>query len=595
MSLTSANIQGERDQIAMLETGEWVHTRTDFDRMNEQRMLERSLEMAQRYAATDHLVDRLYRALRLFPENQRAQERKILDGLLDSKTVGSADVERILKVEQTMFNKLGGIWEGEAAREEEKALRMEEYDHYKHTGKAVAGLTIMYLTGGTAAFAAEFAGVMGLFEGGPKEAALEATSWAHPLGFVAAEGVRGYERGGLGEAAMSAGKSFLFLKAAEVGVKLAARSWERLRIAFSKEAQVIDREVQIASQKVGDYVRAENELARARATGAPANRIAALEQVTDDFAATVNASAPAKRMLQYKPPQPGIRMRFSQRVGKVYGATTDDLLREMKAAGWDTSQMELKPLSNSGNMGNVDKVGQDLDLALKEFPGMRLMKNGQPMSRLQFQREAQETFNRMYFKRTGRSPRASWLNVTTSAHSEAYLDKTWLGDPQTKRIDFSKVDAAKTPQAAEVTRYKANVASAEHGLSRTGKVQEVCRGTAKDLETKLLPYLDHKIAEAQKAGNQAAVAKLKEAQAYFKELHGKMANLGREAMSGMEVLTAEQELLNVTGGRTPLQAVDDLVNFWSELPKGAPGVRVPAAPAGAPVRIPPVRQGERKK
>lgn len=595
MSLTGANIQGERDQITMLETGEWVHTRTDFDRMNEQRMLQRGVEMAQRYAATDHMVDRLYRALRLFPEDQRAQERKILDSLLDSKTVGSADVERIVKIEETMFNKLQGVWAGEAARHEEEALRMEEYDHYKQTGKTVAGLTIMYMTGGSAAFAAEFAGVTGLIEGGPKEAAMEAVSWAHPLGFVAAEGVRGYERGGMGEALTSAGKSFLFLKAAEVGVKVAARGWERLRIAFSKETQAIQREMQIASTKVNQYVRAENELAKARAAGAAPNRIAALEQVTDDFAATVNASAPAKRMLQYKPPQAGIRRQFSQRVGNMYAGTTDDLLREMRAAGWDTSKMELKPLSNSGNMGNVDKVGQDLDLALKEFPGMRLMKNGQPMSRLQFQREAQESFNKLYFKRTGRSARASWLNVTTSAHSEAYLDKAWLGDPQAKRIDFSKVDPAKVPQAAEVTRYKANVAAGEHGLSRTGKVQEICRGTAKDLETKLLPYLDHKIAEAQRAGNQAAVARLRDAQAHFKELHGKMANLGREAMTPMEVLTAEQELLNVTGGRTPLQAVDDMVNFWSELPKGAPNLKVPAAPT--PVRIPPVssRDGKNPK
>ncbi|MGQ9918797.1 MAG: tetratricopeptide repeat protein [Bryobacteraceae bacterium] len=592
MSLTNANIQGERDQITMLETGEWVHTRTDFDRMNEQRILQRSAEMAQRYAATDHMVDRLYRALRLFPEDQRAQERKILDSLLDSKTVGSADVERIMKIEQTMFNKLQGVWEGQAARHEEEALRMEEYDHYKQTGKTVAGLTIMYMTGGSAAFAAEFAGVTGLIEGGPKEAAMEAVSWAHSLGFVAAEGVRGYERGGLGEAAASAGKSFLFQKAAEVGVKVAARGWERLRIAFSKESQAIQREMQIASTKVNQYVRAENELAKARAAGAPPNRIMALEQVADDFAATVNASAPAKRYLQYRPPQPGIRRQFAQRVGNMYAGTTDDLLREMRAAGWDTSKMELKPLSNSGNMGNVDKVGQDLDLALNEYPGMRLMKNGQPMSRLQFQREAQELFNKLYFKRTGRSARASWLNVTTSAHAEAYLDKTWLGDPKTKQIDFSRVRSDTVPQAAEVTRYKANVAAGEHGLTRTGKVQEICRGTAKDLETKLLPYLDYKIAEAQKAGNQAAVLKLRDAQAHFKELHGKMANLGREAMTPMEVLTAEQELLNVTGGRSPLQAVDDMVSFWSELPKGAPTLKVPAAPA--PVRIPPVPSRDQK-
>ena len=75
--------------------------------------------------------------------------------------------------------------------------------------------------------------------------------------------------------------------------------------------------------------------------------------------------------------------------------------------------------------------------------------------------------------------------ITTSTHPEAYKDLLWLGN------DKSLVSAAWAGQAGDVTRYKA-MHLLNNGDSSTAyftKLQEVARGTAKDMESKLVPLL----------------------------------------------------------------------------------------------------------
>src|SRR5690606_5549228 len=101
-----------------------------------------------------------------------------------------------------------------------------------------------------------------------------------------------------------------------------------------------------------------------------------------------------------------------------------------------------------------------------------------------WQEDAQKAWNEAYNSSTGHNAELAWETVTTSIHGESYKDMAWLG---ANKSEISKIWGQ---QASDVTRYKSWHMLNDPNLSQMEKLQEISRGAAKDMKTKLNPLLD---------------------------------------------------------------------------------------------------------
>ena len=119
--------------------------------------------------------------------------------------------------------------------------------------------------------------------------------------------------------------------------------------------------------------------------------------------------------------------------------------------------------------------------------------NGKPISAGDWQVDAQHIYGQEFTQVTGKNPDLALQTITTSTHIEAYPDLNVLrNDP--KNYPFDPLHAEAT---GDVTTAKA--ADAEHVLGKSNPwdaQQEIARGTAKDIDTKLTPLLQAKGADA---------------------------------------------------------------------------------------------------
>ena len=91
--------------------------------------------------------------------------------------------------------------------------------------------------------------------------------------------------------------------------------------------------------------------------------------------------------------------------------------------------------------------------------------------------------------------------------------------------------------------------------------QEAARSAAKDIETKVLPYLENKLAQANATRNTAEIARIKEFQSYWKEIHPQLVRIGRQETDPYKIWQGLKDLRGLrqtTGGRSIPQLLKDL-------------------------------------
>ena len=582
-----SDIQAENDLIASYETGTLVHTRSAFDEYARANFVQSLRQEAERFNATLRIQRSVQKMVALLPEDQRKAAAAQMAEYVNPATVAAGDVEKARKAADMLGSVVQGYWQGQAAqaREEQRAAARAENQFHWDMAKMAAGTVLIGATPGVlvwkyggeaAAFwwapnvaGALFGGVTGVVKGGPAEAVREALSWSGIVGSLMVEAHKGFtekdEQGriaGWKNAAMQVGKTVLIGGAVMVGAHTFAKAAGSLRGASKPSwAEVVDmnrfeQEMSDARSLVNRYRETGAALTKARLGGAATAQIQALEKETRELAASLNSSYHCKWWLKHKGDKftQGL---FNGQVGAIHAEAHPRFLENLKQRNYDMSNIQFRPLRNEASKGNVD---MDYDLALVETEGMVIRRRNAAgvyveVSKEEFIKDAQRAYEEGYHAVTGFSGKRSPVLTTWWGHEEAYADLELLS----RVPDWSKV--RNMPQAATVTIGKARKFVHQEPLSMIARQQEACRTAAKDLETKVLPYLGRKLALAQEARNAAEVASIQEMQTYWKELQPRLARIGRAEEDPYKIWQGLQELRGLrqaTGGRSVQQLLKDL-------------------------------------
>jgi hypothetical protein len=299
---------------------------------------------------------------------------------------------------------------------------------------------------------------------------------------------------------------------------------------------------------------------------------------------------PAKSYLKYK---------AEPIKGRAYSETMDDVLEDATAAfNWEMrnrgyNQQRLYHCRNASSKG----AGMDSDLALKEQPDMIpvrgedgavtlkrniwLTRNGMPVSVHNYQKEGSEVLQAAYKKVTGYSAKQSFVDMTTSVGDESYPDLTWLKLPKhgrhtdaaqvTRKLDefFGKIDPKKVPDSLNITSTKAEVMFKNHPeLRPLGSMMESCRGSAKDLQTKFIPLVEHNMrkitsipATKRTAQQVRQLEELKSTRQHLEECLGCFEDIGQGRIPPYEW---ERRFRLTTGGRDPVAVIRRLTKMTQD-------------------------------
>lgn len=162
----------------------------------------------------------------------------------------------------------------------------------------------------------------------------------------------------------------------------------------------------------------------------------------------------------------------------------------------------------------------------------------------------QGRFNRVYARNAGgRTAHGSWQMVTSSAHPEAYQDMAWLRVRDIVRSGVdpnSVIDPRHAAQAGGVTVHKAHEMRRFIGMGTDNQNFEIYRGTAKDIDSKVIPLLQSRARQAPGADQrQAAQASLD----FYRSLSRAMNR------ATTDPIAADKEVRRLTGMDT-LGAID---------------------------------------
>jgi hypothetical protein len=255
----------------------------------------------------------------------------------------------------------------------------------------------------------------------------------------------------------------------------------------------------------------------------------------------------AKNYLKYKGDY-HTRKIFTEDLDQIHQKTQEKFHANMQSNGWGKT-----PLKEFRNASSAGTSGMDYDIGLDEQLAGALVKNGTRATLQQWQKEAQAAWNKAYKEVTGRSAVRSWETVTTSAHPEAYKDLAWLsGNP-------GAVSKLWTQQAVDVTRFKNWHMMKDPNLSVYEKLQEMSRGSAKDMQTKLLANLS-KMANAGGPNGPA----LKKANEHWRKVFGVLDKFGK---GDMDPVTASRKIREMTGGKSIAEALDDMTTLMETISK----------------------------
>ncbi len=594
-----SDIQSERDNIRQLQTGQFVHTRTEFEQYANEKMIHDSKVEAERYIQTKKAAAIIDRQINLLPEEDRDAARERAEKMFyEDGALASGDIEKARKLANAFNNQiLGHELKVQAEAQDEVAWAdLKEAGAnavIMACGSITVGLAGEALAGaygaGTAAtiwgsrvVGAVYGGVTGYIAGGPGKAASSAAGYFHPVtGGIAsfiegytAEGMEGkstYEK--IWNGAKQAGMDYLVGKAFELGATGIAKTasaflpdgivnFNLTKGMSSSGRQKLDvlrtqRERLEAEDAVKSFSKLNNEYIGMLADGkTPKAKLDDARQQINQLAASLNSDYHAKWYMKYKA-DPNLRAHFDQAVQANYRQMTPKMTESLAKQGYNMKDIEFKQFRNSSSSGSSS---MDLDLApVSKSTGKepKFYKNGEEVTAREFMNDAQKTMNKVYKEQhEGLSAKASEMNLTTSAHPEAYSTPELLK----KDVDYSKLKAEDIASIGKVLETKVNTIEGNIRMTETTKMQAKSREATKEIDNMLIPKLKQELKASTNAKQAERIAADIE---YWQDMSKKLGRIGKETSNPMEIHRLNNEIQRDTGGKDAMQVVNDLIREFN--------------------------------
>ena len=544
----------EEDLKRSILTGQHVHTRSPFDEHVRGQFIENMRQEQMRMEEFQRGSASLQRLAALLPPGDADQARAFIARQVTGADVARMDVAKLRRIADILYNQVQAKAQQDTARGEEEAAQVGLDMAMRAKAAADGGMMAASLVAGPWLNVA-YQGATGVLDGGCVEGVSRAASTYSTPTFLAVQALQGYQAGGWQQAGENVAISYVTGKAVQYGLTKSLTAAGRLFKPSSQEAFDLARHRQARERGeslVKDFQRTEAEVLRLRAalgrgeSGAEA-KLTQVLQSREVKAAVIHENMHAKSFLKYKGDYHTQKV-FNDDLGQIHERVQQRFHETMQGKGWMRT-----PLKEFRNASSAGSVGLDYDIGLDQKSVDKLLKFGKRAPLNDWQKDAQETWNQAYTAVTGRSAQRSWETVTTSIHPEAYKDVALLsGNP----AGISKLWAQ---QSADVTRYKNWHMTNDPSMQVYEKLQEVSRGTAKDMATKMLPLLS-KAANAGGSGSQA----MQQTNQHWRKIHGILDRFGK---GDLDPITASRQVRELTGGKSIAEVTEDMATLFEGLGK----------------------------
>ena len=593
MHLT-ADISDEQNYIQGLQTGEYHHTWNAFDEYARVRNIINTNKECERYSRAKHNAAALYRMVNRLPLDEQQEARARVDKLLiEDQALAKGDPEAMAKLGKVFQHKA----EGKEYKEQSDIQNEIAWIDIKETAAVATVMACGSLTAGIAssglaatygaeaaatiygakAFGAMYAGLTGYLSGGPGKAASSVAGSLHPAAGVVGSFLEGFysdeakglsfaERWQIGtnaattdlilSAAFDAG-TFIAVKgitavAPRTKMNLFAPKKPKLDMLKTQRQRL---EAQDAVKSFGTMCESHNKLV---ASGAPKAQIDASQTKLNEMAASLNSDYHAKWYLKYKA-DPKVRTAFDGTLQKNYDAMIPKMSQRLADQGYDMSDIKFQQFRNSASKGSSS---MDLDLApvsIKKDPGNqpKFFKHGKEVTPGEFMEDAQKAMNMQWKEDFKLSGKLSEMNLTTSAHPEAFSNPELLK----KDIDFTKVKAEDVASIGKVLEVKVNTIEGNKMMTQTTKMQAKCREASKEISNMLMPKLKSDLSQC-KPGSKEYKAIQGDIR-YWERMEKQISRIGKETSDPVELHKINIEIQSYTGGKDATQVVNDLIHTFN--------------------------------
>ena len=365
-------------------------------------------------------------------------------------------------------------------------------------------------------------------------------------------------------AAKKAGASMLIQYSLQKGVeKVAALSSNKgsIKVNNSKLSAKQQRDLLITKREqleAQDAIANYKKLEAARTKADWANdkaEVARLDKELNQLTASMNSSYQAKHQLKYSnaPDAAVTRTRFDKRVQDIYKQEIPEMEKILAQKGWKMDDIQWKQFRNSSSVGSSS---MDLDLGVvskrNNYVEPAFIKQGNPSSSQEFMRDAQAAINTVHKEKFGISAAASEMNITTSAHAEAFASPSMLQED----FNWNMATPQMTKSVPKVLNAKTTAIDNNVRFTETMKMQAKCREYAKEMENMLLPKMKQNL-QTLKPGSEK-YKQVQENIATMTSMTNKFKQVGSHTGDPSEILNIERQIFMETGGKSVHEVMSDV-------------------------------------
>ena len=302
-------------------------------------------------------------------------------------------------------------------------------------------------------------------------------------------------------------------------------------------------------------------------------------------AAAVNQHPEAKLILKYDPSYAQVAKRFNNDIGEVYKRMNMIFHRKMKEEGF--SLHAIKQFRNDTSTGTTG-MDADYGIATEKFfyfnaKGKRVCVkvpitcNGKRTNLVKWRDKGEPKLYEAYKEATfgvGDGEKA-WLHLTTTKYAEAYRCEDILTKASTDagiREILDKMSLSDMQQMMDVTIFKAQEMLKGKDFPQLAYIVEACRGTAKDLNTKVLRMIDVRIKDLSAlkvkkglkftAAEEYELTRLTDARDYYGRMADTFTKIGNHTIDPRHI---EAAVKDVTTNLGVLESLERLSTFMQSL------------------------------